>query len=523
MTILMNDSTTATISILQRTNELFGITQKRVASGKKVFNSADDTSRFAMSESILGRSRALSDINNNISLGLATLEATDKTLKAIAGMVDSAVELARKAGSEGSVGQRLVTTGALVNSSQVVTGVAIGSKFSITADDGKNFTYTFASTTVTWGEIINSLNASGIGVLGTFVPSASPPNTLLQFESIGNKDFRFDGLSDRNVMDDLAGLTTPTGQIFTPANLFANGIAAPTVAETGFTIAYGGRVTGAAGGGVTLATPIAAGSTLTFKDGNGAYRSLAYGAATTLNQVITDITAMGAGIRAELVNQTGGAGGPLQFRMRNINGGDMQIASATGDFAPAGSLGFPGVITGFATPLAPNNALRLSYGQQYDAIIQNIDLMVANNPVPLGRNLLRGENLSIVMDEFAGTPISIAGVLVTAASTLTMAQPGASWTNELNIQTSSGQSKQAQVVVRQLMAQFAAFTSYIKSRYDLNKAFQSETKTQGDDLVAADTSEESASLVALQTRQQFAVEAMSISNQNAQSLLRLLG
>jgi flagellin-like hook-associated protein FlgL len=523
MTILMNDATTATISILQRTSELFGITQKRVASGKKVFTSADDTTRFAMSESILGRSRAISDVNNNISLGLATLEATDKSLKQIAGLVDSAVELARKALSEGSVGQRLTTTSALVNNSQVVTGVSIGSKFSITTDDGKNFTYTFASTTTTWGEVINALNASGIGVLGTFVSSASPPNTLLQFESIGNKDFRFDGLSDRNVMDDLTGMTTPTGQTFNPTNLFANGFAAPTAAETGFTIAYGGRVTGSAGGGVTPATPIAAGSTMTFKDGNGAYRSLSYGAATTLSQVITDITAMGAGIRAELVNQTGGAGGPLQLRLRNMNGGDMQIASATGDFAPAGSLGLSGVVTGFATPLAPNNALRLAYGQQYDAIIQNIDLLVANNPVPVGRNLLRGENISVIMDEFAGTPIAISGVLVTAASTLTMAQSGASWVNELNISTSSGQAKQAQVVVRQLMAQFAAFTSYIKSRYDLNKAFQSETKTQGDDLVAADTSEESASLVALQTRQQFAVEAMSISNQNAQSLLRLLG
>jgi flagellin len=48
-------------------------------------------------------------------------------------------------------------------------------------------------------------------------------------------------------------------------------------------------------------------------------------------------------------------------------------------------------------------------------------------------------------------------------------------------------------------------------------------KTQGDEIVAADITEESAALTALQTRQQFAVQSLSISNQNAQALLRLFG
>lgn len=523
MTILVNDATNVNVSILKLTNQLFGIAQKRVASGKSIFTAADDTTRYSMSEGILGRSRQVSDVNNNIALGLSTLEATDKTLQHIAGLVASAVELVRKAESEGSVGKRVTTTTALVDTTSVVSGVSIGSKFSITMDDGKNFTYNFTSLTTTWGDVISSLNAAGVGIVGTFVPSASPPSTLLQLQSIGNKDFRFDGLSDENVMDDLTGMTTPTGQTFNANNLFANGIAAPAPSETGFTVAFGGRITGTAGAGVTLATPIAAGSSLTFKDGNGNYRSLNYGAPATVAQIISDIQAMGAGTRAELVNQTGGVGGPLQLRLRNMNGGDMQIASATGDFDIPGVLGFPGIVTGFATPLAPDNALRLSYGQQYDAIIQNIDLLVANNPVPVGRNLLRGENINVTMDEFAGTPLGIAGVFVSAAGILTMAQAGASWSTEQNITASGVQAKQAQVVVRQLMAQFGAFTNYIKERYDLNKAYQSEMKTQGDELVAADTSEESASLVALQTRQQFAVQALSIGNENAQSLLRLLG
>ena len=41
--------------------------------------------------------------------------------------------------------------------------------------------------------------------------------------------------------------------------------------------------------------------------------------------------------------------------------------------------------------------------------------------------------------------------------------------------------------------------------------------------LAADVAEESAKLTALQTQQQFAVQAFSAGSQNAQSLLRLLG
>jgi flagellin len=523
MTILMNDATNANISILQRTSELFQLTQKRVASGVKVFGAADDATRYKMSETMLGRGRQLSDINNNVSLALGTLEATDKTLKNMIGLIETAQTLIRRAQSEGGAGLRSATPTADINSSTVVSGISVGSKFSVTSDGGKNFTYTFNSTTTTWGQVVDALNSANIGVMAEFVPSTVAGQTNLRFVSINEKDFTFDAVTDQNAMDDLTGLTTPSGQTFNANNLFANGLAAPTANETGMTITYGGQLTGTAGAGVTGATVVPAGSTLVFEDGSGGTRTLSYGAATTVAQVITDITAMGAGIKAELVNQSGGGAGPLQLRLRNMNGGDMKILSGTGAFAAAGAIGFPGITVGYAPPLSSNNALRLAYGRQYDAIIVNLDLLVVNNPVQNGRNLLQGQNMNIVMDEFAGNPLTISGININAAGTLTMAQAGSSWTTDQNIQSSAVQANQALTNLRNFQAQFATFNSYIKSRYDLNKAYQGDLKTQGDDLVAADASEESARLVALQTRQQFAVQALTIGNQNEQSLLHLLG
>ncbi|MGL5448357.1 MAG: hypothetical protein ACRDBL_13710 [Rhabdaerophilum sp.] len=523
MPVLMNDAQSTNVSILQRLNESFQITQKRVASGKRIFGSADDTTMYKSSETLLGRSRQLSHINNNISVALSTLQATDNTLQNMMSLVESALTLVRKAQSEGGAGSRSTTTSADINNNTVVSGVTIGSKFSITSDDGRNFTYTFNSLTTTWGEVANALSASNIGVNADFIPSTVAGQTNIRFSSRQNKDFTFDAVSDQAVMDDLVGLSTPTGQTFNANNLFANGLAAPGAGESGFTIAYGGHVTGNAGGGVTLATAIAAGSSITFIDGNGNFRSLSYTVATTVAQFITDITGLGAGTKAELVNQSGGAGGPLQLRMRNANGGNMSIVTANGDLAGGGTVGLGNAQTGFAASLSSNNALRLSYGQQYDAIIANLDLLAQRNPVPDGRNILRGQNINVMMDEFASNPLLIAGVNITAAGTLTMTQAGASWSNELNIQTSADQSTQALANLRGYLAQFSTFNNYIRERYNLNQAYMGDLKTQGDGLVAADVSEESASLVALQTRQQFAVQALTIGNQNDQSLLRLLG
>lgn len=519
----INDKFGANISILQRTNMLLELTQKRVASGKSIFTSADDTARYRLSENLLTRSRQLEALNNNISLGLATLQTTDNTLSQMLRLVQSAIDLTFAAQNEGANGIKSTQSTAALSSNSVVTGVSVGSVFSITSDSGRNFSYTFNSTAVTWGEIINTLNVANIGVYGEFVPGTVTGTTNIRFRSTNDEDFRFDPVTDRNVMDDLVGLTTPTGQIFNPVNLFANGLAAPAAGETGFTVGFGGHITGTAGGGVTLATVIPAGSSIGFIDGNGQPQSISYPLGSTVAQFITDVTSLGAGIKAELVNQSGGAGGPTQLRIRNMNGANLNVYSAAGGFAAAGALGFPGTTTGFAAPPVGDYALRLSYGQQYDAIINNIDALAVNNEVPEGRNLLQGESLSVMLDEGTSNPIKLTGVMLTAIGYLTMSTPGTTWARDADLQASATQARQAQRMLVELQGQFATFNNYIKSRFDLNRSYASESKTQGDEIVAADTTEESAALLALQTRQQFAVQAFSIGNQNQQSLLRLLG
>jgi flagellin len=526
MSVVFNAATAANVSILRATNELFQTTQKRVATGKSVFGAADDATRYKMSETMTGRSFQLEKVNNNISIALQTLEATDKTLKQMIGAVEAAQDLARKAQAEGAAGLRSVSATANITSSTPVSGSASGDVFSIVSDGGKRFSFTFQNTTTTWGQVADALNAANIGVAIDFTPSATAGQTNIRFTSTNGYDFTFDAISDEGVMSGLTGLTSPTGQTFNANNLFTSGSTTPGVNETGFTIAYGGHITGNRTTSLTSAATITAGATLVFEDGNGQARTFVAGATETVASMITTINGMNAGVKMELVNNGGAAVSNL--RIRNTNGGAMKILAGTAELASNGTIWTPNATTyrsdtGYAAPLSNNNVLRMQYGQQYDSIITNLNLMVTNNPVVAGRNLLYGQNLAAVMDEFAGNPITVTGVNITAGGTLTMAQAGTTWTTDTAIQTSATQANQALINLRDYQAQFATFTSYMKDRYELNRSYATNLKTLGDDLVSADVAEESAKLTALQTQQQFAVQAFAAGAQNAQSLLRLLG
>jgi flagellin-like hook-associated protein FlgL len=61
----------------------------------------------------------------------------------------------------------------------------------------------------------------------------------------------------------------------------------------------------------------------------------------------------------------------------------------------------------------------------------------------------------------------------------------------------------------------------VQNRQDFTKNMINTLQTGSDNLVLADTNEEAANLLALQTRQQLSTTALSLANQSAQAVLRL--
>ncbi|WP_284180432.1 flagellin, partial [Rhabdaerophilum sp. SD176] len=165
-----------------------------------------------------------------------------------------------------------------------------------------------------------------------------------------------------------------------------------------------------------------------------------------------------------------------------------------------------------------DNSERLRLGQQYEAYKLEITSVITNNVVQNGRNLLAGQGMNIILNEFASNPIAISGVTMTTGS-LGLTGVGTGWTTDTLVQTSLGQVQSAMAQVDDVAGQFGNYSTFVKERYDINVEFATNMKTLGDDLVAADVAEESAKLTALQTQQQFAVQAFSAGSANAQSLL----
>ena len=77
--------------------------------------------------------------------------------------------------------------------------------------------------------------------------------------------------------------------------------------------------------------------------------------------------------------------------------------------------------------------------------------------------------------------------------------------------------------LRTQASKFGSNLSTVQTRQDFTKNLVNTLQTGADNLVLADTNEEGANLLALQTRQQLSTTALSLSAQADQAVLRLFG
>ena len=153
----------------------------------------------------------------------------------------------------------------------------------------------------------------------------------------------------------------------------------------------------------------------------------------------------------------------------------------------------------------------------------DIDRFALEAALPGGRNLLSSQTLSLVLSEGGGLSqdtIQLVGNPITATSL------GVSGTftfdSDASINANLATLNTALNRVRDEESRLGLNQSYVKQRFDLNKADIDFLKTSGDEIVAADETEESARLSALNTRSSFGVQSFSLANQAQQTLLQLL-
>jgi flagellin len=280
------------------------------------------------------------------------------------------------------------------------------------------------------------------------------------------------------------------------------------------------KVTGTNSTALTTASVIAttagaanrfkAGDTLTVSDGT---TTATYTAANndTVQTIMTAINGT-AGLKAAV---TLNASGQLQIAATNT----VNIAIG-GTLTGAGTLtGIVGLTAGTTSFVA--NPTRQSLAAQYDVIRTQIDQAVGDASFN-GQNLISGSTVSVNFNETGTSKLSITGSQLSSGS-LSLSASVNQWQIDGDITTALNNLTTAASTVQAQAASLSASQSIFQARQDFTKGMRDTVKTGADDLVAADTNEDGAALLALQTRQQIAATSLSMANSAHQATLRLFG
>ncbi len=169
-----------------------------------------------------------------------------------------------------------------------------------------------------------------------------------------------------------------------------------------------------------------------------------------------------------------------------------------------------------------DTTVRATLSSQFDALITQIGQLAGDSGFN-GVNLLGGNTLTVTLDETGNSTTSVTGVDYhdATAPPLSIATAANSWAGNADIQAATTNLTAALSSLRSESQTLSANLSTVQIRQDFTKATINTLQTGSSDLTLADSNEEGANLLALQTRQQLSTTALSLASQADQNVLRL--
>ena len=585
---------------LQSTADLLGVTQNRLATGKKVNSALDNPTNFFTSSSLSARASDLSGILDAMANGISTLQAANNGLTSITKTVESmqaTINQARQdaswkstsysidtttigtAGTKtlsisggavtGTVSINLNTAGVGGTQGSLATGSAYaapttaraalytGSTFAVVTaaavtisfTSGNNVTATVAvtldTTEGTLQEQIDKINAAILLDADTNgVIKAQSNGGKLEITTVGNVDgaitaadtvpasgaaakvfgaaagtqsgsdgqyvFGVNGTSVTLTSTDSPSLTTAINT----ANLQLQAAGSAFEAYDAGTSKLGFREKVANGSNVTITGTTTDVALITGGTGNSvASTNAAAASGGTVNDVDTLVTAINNN-----VNLTG------KVKATNDNG-KLNIQNlSTSSLTLTGVGSVSGKVDGsVGTSSISGNTTRTSLVTQFNDLRNQLDKL-ADDASFNGVNLLKGDALKLVFNETNTSSISIQsqntnGINVSTLSITTAT--GSEFSSNDSLDTRLTGLRDALTSLRSQSSAFGSNLSIVQNRQDFTKAMITTLQTGSDTLVLADTNEEAANVLALQTRQQLSTTALSLANQASQGVLRL--
>jgi flagellin-like hook-associated protein FlgL len=227
----------------------------------------------------------------------------------------------------------------------------------------------------------------------------------------------------------------------------------------------------------------------------------------------------------DAVNNTGGlnvtaalnGSGQLQFTATsavNITIGGTLAGAGHGTL-----YGILGLDVGTAVNTA--NIARANLATQFDNVLSQIDQIAADAGFN-GVNFLTGSSSRINFNETGTSSLVISGSPATS-SALGVATSTNHFEFNTDINTAVSNISVALGSLKAIAATIGSMSTIMQTRIDFNRSMINSLGAGAEALTISDVNEDSAKLLALQTRQQMAATSLTLSSNNDNAVLRLFG
>jgi flagellin-like hook-associated protein FlgL len=463
---------------LQDTTNLQSITQQRLATGKKVNSALDNPTNFFTAAALSARAGELTNLLDSMTNGINTLKAADNGLTSITTTIQSMQASVTQARQDAS----------WQSSSYTIDSTTIG---------------TTALKTI-------GFSAGAVGSTPVTVNLNDQEKVTGGFTAATSKASQAGNLTIQAA--DINGGTAVTVAVST--NDTASTIAANINAAVGYSLASvsTGTITlQDAGPNVITLGDSTSGTTLTGAGFVATTSTATVGAVETVDQV------------AAAINANASLSGKVKA---TNNAGQLQISNLSTSALTVTGVNSSGKVDGgAATGSIGGNTVRANLVTQFNQLKDQLDKTAADSSFN-GINLLQGDALKLFFNENSTSSLTIQSTNSAGVSSSTLSITSA--TNaEFQSNTSLDSRLQTlQTALTTVASQASAFgsnLSVVQNRQTFTNAMVNTLQTGADGLTLADGNLEGANMLALQTRQQLSIQALSLASQANQAVLRLFG
>ena len=198
---------------------------------------------------------------------------------------------------------------------------------------------------------------------------------------------------------------------------------------------------------------------------------------------------------------------------------DTTITVSFSDASVGTALGISAETTEPTYPDIPNPK-RAELVEQYNQLLTQIDELTQDASFN-GINLINGDDLSVLFNEEGTSKLDITGETFDAAGLGLTTLTSDAFDDNTDINATLDDLKSAIGDLRIAASAFGSNLSIVETRQDFTKNMINVLETGASNLTIADSNEEAANLLALQTRQQLSSTALSLASQADQNVLRL--